>query len=324
MTSPSCASSSSIPLRKDDLLEILSVFPEGTPVVWVQEEPKNLGAWAYMNRELPRVAGRIVSLVVRQPPAVGEPGDGLGEAARARAGAARGRGARQQARSQRRGRLMSLTLRVPALGESVHGGDARRLEARRGGRGRRRRAAGRGREREGDARGAVARARACCARSCARRGRRSRWATPSPRSIRLGARAPAKPKAEPAAPAPRGRRRATARSRATARVRAAPSARRALADSGLSPAEIAGTGRGGRISKQDVDRTLEERAHPPAAERRARARRDPGEPFAPRPSRETARASGSSRCRRCAARWPGGWSRPSTPPRSSPPSTRST
>ena len=40
------------PLRKDDLLEVLSVYPDGTPVVWVQEEPKNMGAWAYMNREL--------------------------------------------------------------------------------------------------------------------------------------------------------------------------------------------------------------------------------------------------------------------------------
>jgi 2-oxoglutarate dehydrogenase E1 component len=40
------------PLRKDDLLEILSVYRDGTPVVWVQEEPKNMGAWAYMNREL--------------------------------------------------------------------------------------------------------------------------------------------------------------------------------------------------------------------------------------------------------------------------------
>jgi 2-oxoglutarate dehydrogenase E1 component len=40
------------PLRKDDLLELLSAFPDGTPVVWVQEEPKNMGAWAYMNREL--------------------------------------------------------------------------------------------------------------------------------------------------------------------------------------------------------------------------------------------------------------------------------
>jgi 2-oxoglutarate dehydrogenase E1 component len=41
------------PLRKDELLEILSAYPEGTPVVWVQEEPKNMGAWTYVNRELP-------------------------------------------------------------------------------------------------------------------------------------------------------------------------------------------------------------------------------------------------------------------------------
>jgi len=40
------------PLRKDDLLEVLSVYTDGTPVVWVQEEPKNMGAWAYMNREM--------------------------------------------------------------------------------------------------------------------------------------------------------------------------------------------------------------------------------------------------------------------------------
>jgi len=50
-------------------------------------------------------------------------------------------------------------------------------------------------------------------------------------------------------------------------VRAAPSARRALADSGLSADEVKGSGRGGRISKQDVTRALEEQASPasPAA-----------------------------------------------------------
>jgi 2-oxoglutarate dehydrogenase E1 component len=41
------------PLRKDELLDILSVYPDGTPVVWVQEEPKNMGAWTYLNRDLP-------------------------------------------------------------------------------------------------------------------------------------------------------------------------------------------------------------------------------------------------------------------------------
>jgi 2-oxoglutarate dehydrogenase E2 component (dihydrolipoamide succinyltransferase) len=43
-------------------------------------------------------------------------------------------------------------------------------------------------------------------------------------------------------------------------VRAAPSARKAMAESGLSADEVKGSGRGGRISKQDVDRTLEARA----------------------------------------------------------------
>jgi 2-oxoglutarate dehydrogenase E2 component (dihydrolipoamide succinyltransferase) len=48
-------------------------------------------------------------------------------------------------------------------------------------------------------------------------------------------------------------------------VRAAPSARRAMAESGLAPTEVRGSGRGGRISKQDVDRTLEERASVPSS-----------------------------------------------------------
>ena len=47
-------------------------------------------------------------------------------------------------------------------------------------------------------------------------------------------------------------------------VRAAPSARRAMADSGLTADEVKGSGRGGRISKQDVTRALEEQATPAA------------------------------------------------------------
>jgi 2-oxoglutarate dehydrogenase E2 component (dihydrolipoamide succinyltransferase) len=47
-------------------------------------------------------------------------------------------------------------------------------------------------------------------------------------------------------------------------VRAAPSARRALAESGLSEGEVKGSGRGGRISKQDVTRALEEQSRPAA------------------------------------------------------------
>jgi 2-oxoglutarate dehydrogenase E2 component (dihydrolipoamide succinyltransferase) len=44
-------------------------------------------------------------------------------------------------------------------------------------------------------------------------------------------------------------------------LRAPPSARRLLSETGLPPSEVKGTGRGGRISKQDVVRALEERDH---------------------------------------------------------------
>jgi 2-oxoglutarate dehydrogenase E2 component (dihydrolipoamide succinyltransferase) len=79
-------------------------------------------------------------------------------------------------------------------------------------------------------------------------------------------------------------------------VRAAPSARKAMAESGLSAEDVKGSGRGGRISKQDVDRTLQARS-----ERLPRAEiteitpppsREP-EPFeappAPRPAIDAAR-----------------------------------
>jgi len=41
------------PLRRDELLESLGGYREGTPILWVQEEPKNMGAWPYINRQLP-------------------------------------------------------------------------------------------------------------------------------------------------------------------------------------------------------------------------------------------------------------------------------
>jgi 2-oxoglutarate dehydrogenase E1 component len=47
------------PMYKDELLDVLSVYNDGTPVVWVQEEPRNMGAWAYMNRELPSLLAGI-------------------------------------------------------------------------------------------------------------------------------------------------------------------------------------------------------------------------------------------------------------------------
>jgi len=40
------------PLNQE-LTRALAVYPEGTPVVWVQEEPWNMGAWFYINARLP-------------------------------------------------------------------------------------------------------------------------------------------------------------------------------------------------------------------------------------------------------------------------------
>ena len=42
------------PLRRDEILETLSAFTRrDIRVIWVQEEPQNMGAWHFMSRELP-------------------------------------------------------------------------------------------------------------------------------------------------------------------------------------------------------------------------------------------------------------------------------
>ncbi len=41
------------PLRGDEILDALSVYPEGSLLIWVQEEPRNMGAWSYISRKLP-------------------------------------------------------------------------------------------------------------------------------------------------------------------------------------------------------------------------------------------------------------------------------
>ena len=41
------------PLPTEDLLKAVMPFSADTPVVWVQEEPENMGAWSYMRMHLP-------------------------------------------------------------------------------------------------------------------------------------------------------------------------------------------------------------------------------------------------------------------------------
>ena len=61
-------------------------------------------------------------------------------------------------------------------------------------------------------------------------------------------------------------------------LRAPPSARRLLAETGIAAAEVKGTGRGGRISKQDVVRALEERDHKGPVEARSPSSPSPSSP----------------------------------------------
>ena len=58
-------------------------YAEGTPVVWVQEEPQNMGAWRLHEPRAAAAAPELVPLVGGQPAALGQPGDRLGHAAHA-------------------------------------------------------------------------------------------------------------------------------------------------------------------------------------------------------------------------------------------------
>jgi 2-oxoglutarate dehydrogenase E2 component (dihydrolipoamide succinyltransferase) len=75
--------------------------------------------------------------------------------------------------------------------------------------------------------------------------------------VAAAAAAPANGNGRPAAAAPAAVAAAPAGDGGS--LRAPPSARRLLAETGIAPSEVKGTGRGGRISTQDVVRALEER-----------------------------------------------------------------
>jgi 2-oxoglutarate dehydrogenase E1 component len=45
-----------------ELTDALAPYKDGTPLVWVQEEPWNMGAWFYINARLPTMLGRRLPL----------------------------------------------------------------------------------------------------------------------------------------------------------------------------------------------------------------------------------------------------------------------
>lgn len=55
------------PLSKSALDEALAPYAAGTPLVWVQEDPWNMGAWYFLSARLPALlGGRPLSVVARE------------------------------------------------------------------------------------------------------------------------------------------------------------------------------------------------------------------------------------------------------------------
>ncbi len=88
-TSRSPGSSCSTRSPKEQLSELIASYPNLKEIVWVQEEPRNMGAWKVMSRRLPELAARGRRARLRRPPDPRQPRRGLLGLARARAGADR-------------------------------------------------------------------------------------------------------------------------------------------------------------------------------------------------------------------------------------------
>jgi 2-oxoglutarate dehydrogenase E1 component len=56
------------PLRDERLAEVLSPYRAGTPVVWVQEEPQNMGAWRFLLARFGETIGSLPFSGICRPP----------------------------------------------------------------------------------------------------------------------------------------------------------------------------------------------------------------------------------------------------------------
>jgi len=62
------------PLPLDELAKVLKQYPAKAELVWAQEEPRNQGAWTFLNDALFPQLDRAVSYVGRAPSASPAPG----------------------------------------------------------------------------------------------------------------------------------------------------------------------------------------------------------------------------------------------------------
>ena len=65
------------PFPEQELQNVLSSYPQVQEVVWVQEEPLNMGAWSYLSPRLTLLIGRDVALNVIARPERASPASGF-------------------------------------------------------------------------------------------------------------------------------------------------------------------------------------------------------------------------------------------------------
>ncbi len=67
------------PFAAEALKKALANYPEAREVVWVQEEPINMGAWSYMSSQLPSILGSGIELTAITRPARPSPATGFSD-----------------------------------------------------------------------------------------------------------------------------------------------------------------------------------------------------------------------------------------------------
>ena len=64
------------PFARDQITELIASYPNLKEIIWVQEEPKNMGAWSVMWRRLPELVPEGVELRYVGRPQRASPGEG--------------------------------------------------------------------------------------------------------------------------------------------------------------------------------------------------------------------------------------------------------
>ena len=66
------------PVAGEQIAELLAAYPGATEVVWLQEEPENMGAWMFVHGRLHRLLAHELPAPPRQPRPSGSPATGSG------------------------------------------------------------------------------------------------------------------------------------------------------------------------------------------------------------------------------------------------------